>query len=464
MSAVTDSHHDRSDGLPPGQRAWAITTIAISISMAVLDTAIANVALPTIARDVHASAADSIWVVNAYQLAVTVSLLPFAALGDILGYRRVYQAGLLVFIVASLLCATSGSLLTLSLARIVQGLGAAGIMSVNTALVRFIFPRHMLGRGLGLNALVVAVSSAIGPTIAAAILAVGPWQLLFAVNVPTGLAAFAIALRSLPHTPRSPHGFDTASAVLSAVTFGLLIVGIDGIGHRMPVRSVAAELSIAFVTGAVLVRRQLSRAAPLLPVDLLRIPIFALSICTSICSFAAAALAYVSLPFYFQNVLGRTQVETGILMTPWPLMVAIVAPIAGRLADRYPAGLLGGIGLGLLAAGFMLLAALPPAPGAIDIAWRMALCGAGFGLFQSPNNRAMISAAPSRRSGGASGMLSTARLLGQTSGAALVAVAFSLAPAHPTQAAVVGAACFAAVAAVISLLRIPGQAQPRPAE
>ena len=440
------------DGVPVPQRWWAVATVALAITLAVLDSAIANVALPTIAGDLHATPAASIWVVNAYQLAITVSLLPLASLGDIYGYQRVYRVGLAVFTVASLGCALSDSLLTLTIARVIQGFGAAGIMGVNTALIRFVYPARLLGRGIGANALVVAVSSALGPTVAAGILSFAAWPWLFAVNVPIGLLALLIAWRSLPRTPRSPHRFDVASAGLNALTFGLLISAISGLGHGEGGLSVLAQLAGALVIGAVLARRQLSLPAPLLPVDLLRIPLFALSIATSVCSFAAQSLAYVSLPFYFQTVLGRDAVSTGLLMTPWPCAVAVMAPIAGRLADRYPVGILGGIGMAVMAAGLAALAALPAHPSDLDMIWRMTLCGIGFGLFQAPNNRAMIASAPRHRSGGASGMLSTARLLGQTSGAALVALVFVLAR-DGTRMAIVVAAAFSGVACVVSLAR-----------
>src|SRR4051812_20556288 len=212
-----------ADGVPLPQRTWAILTIALGLTLAVLDGAIANVALPTIARDLDASAASSIWVVNAYQLAVTISLLPLASLGDIHGYRRVYQYGLAVFTVASLGCALSDSLLTLTVARVVQGFGAAGIMSVNGALIRFIYPRRWIGRGVGINATIGSIASALGPTVAAGILSIGPWPWLFAVNVPIGVVAIAIAWRMLPRTPRSRARFDAPSAIWSALTFGLLI-------------------------------------------------------------------------------------------------------------------------------------------------------------------------------------------------------------------------------------------------
>lgn len=446
----------QADGVPLPKRYWAILTVALAISMAVLDGAIANIALPVIARDLHASPAASIWVVNAYQLAITVSLLAFSSLGDIYGYRRVYQTGLAVFTVTSVICALSDSLTTLTIARILQGFGAAGLMSVNAALIRVIYPKAQLGRGMALNSLIVALSSAAGPTIAAAILAVASWQWLFAINLPLGVLAFVIAMTALPNNAhKATHAFDFKSALLNALTFGLLIFSIDGLGHEANRLLVLAMLAAAIVVGYFFVRRQLTLSAPLLPIDLLRIPIFGLSICTSICSFCAQMLAMVSLPFYLQETLGRTATQTGLLLTPWPLAIVFVAPLAGRLVEKkYSPGMLGGVGMAIFAAGLLLLALLPADPSGLDIAWRMTLCGIGFGFFQSPNNFAMLSSAPAHRGGGASGMLGTARLLGQTMGASLVALMFSLFPMNGTRNSLLAAALFAICAAGVSCMRM----------
>ena len=370
------------DGLPPGRRGWAVAALVLAVGMATLDTSIANTALPTIAADVQASPASSVWVVNAYQLALVVSLLPFASLGEIYGYRRVYAVGLAVFTVASLLCAASWSLPTLTAARVLQGLGASGIMSVNTALVRYIYPARMLGRGVGFNALVVGVSTALGPSVAAAVLSVASWQWLFAINGPVGVAAFALSMRYLPATPRASHRFDAGSALLNAVTFGLLIFGIGEAAHSAPGPAIAAALAGAAVSGFLLIRRQLGLAAPMLPVDLYRRPMFALSSLTSVCSFAAQGLAFVSLPFYFQTVLGRSAVETGLLLTSWPVVTAAMAPVAGPLSDRHPPAILGGIGMATLAAGLFLMATLPANPDDLSCVWRLMVCGAGFGFLQ----------------------------------------------------------------------------------
>lgn len=443
------------DGLPLPQRYWAILTIALAITMSVMDSAIANVALPTIAQNLNAKPSFSIWIVNGYQLAITISLLPLASLGEIIGYRRVYMAGLLLFTCASAFCALSHTLVLLTAARIVQGFGAAGVMSVNAALVRFTYPRAQLGRGIGINAMVVAVAAAVGPTIAAGILSVATWPYLFAVNVPFGLAALALAWRSLPHTKPAGHSFDWQSAGLSALTFGLGIAGIDSVGHGEPLAIWLSEFSVAAAACASLLYRETHMSGPpLLPVDLLRIPIFALSIATSIASFCGQMLAFVAIPFYLQSRFGYSAVQMGLLITPWPITVAFAAPIAGRLTEHYPAGLLGGIGLLVFALGLGMLALLPQHPTPTDVIWRMALAGAGFGLFQTPNNRTMIAAAPRDRSGGAAGMLGTARLLGQTMGAALVALFLARYPIKGTQIALLAGTGFALAGALLSTLRL----------
>jgi MFS transporter, DHA2 family, multidrug resistance protein len=445
---------EHADGLPQPERNWAIFTIALGLVMAVIDGSIANVALPTIARDLNASPAFSIWIVNGYQLAITISLLPLGSLGEIIGYRRVYLAGLVLFTLASLFCALSHTLLLLTVARIVQGFGAAGILSVNAALVRFTYPRALLGRGIGVNALVVAVSAAVGPTVASAILAVGTWPYLFAINVPLGVVTLALGWRYLPHIAAASHAFDWQSAGLSAVTFGLGIAAIDSAGHGEALYLCLSEFAIAAIACLLLVRRQTYHPSPLLPVDLLRIPIFALSIGTSIASFCGQMLAFVSIPFYLESHFGYSAVQIGLLITPWPIAVAFAAPLAGRLVERYPAGLLGGIGLSLFAVGLGTLALMPTAASAFDVVWRMALAGAGFGLFQTPNNRTMIAAAPRERSGGASGMLGTARLLGQTIGAALVALFLARVPADGTRISLLVGVGFALLGAALSMMRL----------
>jgi DHA2 family multidrug resistance protein-like MFS transporter len=447
------------DGLLAERRKWAAAAIFTALAMASLDTAIANIALPAIAADLHAGPADVIWVVNVYQIALVATLLPLAALGEVVGHHRIYLAGLLLFTLASLACACAWSLPSLLTARVLQGLGASGILSVNTALVRVVYPGRLEGRGFGYNALVVATAFTLGPTIASGILAIGPWPWLFGVNIPFGLVAMLIGLKTLPRTPTATHAFDFPGALLAAACLGLFILGIGSAAHHERPWLISIELASAALLGWALIRRQADSPAPVLPIDLFRRPVFALSTATAICSFAVQGLAFVSLPFYFEDILGRSQVETGFFMTPWPLVVAIMAPIAGRLSDRYPAGILGGVGLALLGLGVALLAVLPANPHVFDIVWRMAICGCGFGFFQAPNMKALMSSAPSDRSGSASGMVATARLTGQTIGAALAALCFGLAGREGATVALVLGAIFAAVGCGMSVLRLAANPQ-----
>jgi DHA2 family multidrug resistance protein-like MFS transporter len=442
-----------TDGLPIPRRYWSAATIWLAIAMAVLDGSIANVALPSIARQMQVEPSVSVWIVNAYQLTITILLLPFAALGDRIGYHKVYFPALALFTIGSVGCAAAGGLDSLVAARIVQGVGAAGIMSMNAALVRATYPANELGRGIGYNALVLSMSAAAGPTLAAVILTVASWRWLFLINLPIGIVALIIAVRSLPRVEGRGGRANWKSALLSAAMLGCLISGAEMFARDGPMPGLPLML-IGVIAGVLLVRRDWHNPVPLMPLDLLRIPIFSLSILTSIVSFAAQMLAFVALPFLFQSVLGRSVFETGLLMTPWPIAVGLVAPFAGRLADRVSSGLLGGIGLAVFGLGLFLLSQLPAAPDTLDIVWRMAVCGAGFGLFQSPNNRTIVSAAPRHRSGAAGGMLATARLLGQTTGAVSVGVAFHLSGVEAGPHLLFAAAIAAFVAAGISLLRL----------
>ncbi len=441
------------------RRLGAIFAVSCSVGVSVLDATIANVALPTIARDLAITEAASIWVVNAYQIATMVSLLALAALGEIVGYRKVYLSGLLLFTVASVGCASASTLPTLVAARALQGIGAAALCSINTTLIRLIYPRAQLGRGMGINATVVALSSVAGPSVAAAILSVAAWPWIFAVNVPICLVAFILSRRYLPANPavgddaarRRP---DLRDMLLNALTFGLLMAAVEAVSHRADLRWIAAATAAAVVTGQYYVRRQLRERYPLLPFDLLRIPLFAVSVTTSVCSYLAQMIAFVALPFFLQHTCGFDAVRAGLLLTAWPAVIVVVAPLAGWLVERVHAGLLGGIGMSIMCAGALLLAAAPADVPPVALVGRMLLCGAGFALFQSPNNSVLIASAPTARSGAASGMLATARLTGQTVGAAFTALLFRIAGAEAPRTALYAAAAFALTAAAVSFSRL----------
>lgn len=456
-----------TDGLPRGRRLWAIAAISIAVVMSVLNTSIANVALPTLSHELQSDAAATIWVVNAFQLTLAIAILPFASLGDIAGYRRVYLFGLGVFTLAAALCGLCETLPQLIAARVLQGIGAAAILAVNVALVRFIYPQAQLGRGIGLNIMFVAVSAAAGPSVAAAILAIAPWQGLFFFNVPLGLLALAFSIPTLPRTEPTGHRFDAVSALFNAVAFGLFIIAMDAIGHGSHPAVPAALLAGAVLSGWALVRRELRSPMPLFPVDLFRNRTFALSAATHMFAFGTQGVAFVALPFFLYEVLGRSQVEVGLLLTPWPLTIALVTPIAARFAERIPAGIIGSLGLAILAIGLVLVAFMPGDGSAVAFVWRMVVCGFGFGLFQATNSRVIIASAPRARSGAASGTISTSRQIGLATGAAMVAVVFNLMPdgggsAESTLIAALAGTAFALAGMTASLARLNFRKARRP--
>jgi len=400
----------------------------------------------------HVTPADSIWVVNAYQLSVCMALLILGSLGDIHGYDRIFRICLVLFTLASAACALSPDLLVLSIARFAQGIGGAGILGVTNAMLRGIYPKRELAIGIGRNTIIVAVSLALGPTVASFILGVASWPWLFAVNVPIGILALAMARRALPKFPRGAHKFDTKSAALSAATFALAVLGIDGLGHQQAITLTAPELCLAAVCAIILIRRQKAVASPLLPVDLLRIRLFSLSVSTTFLASMAQLMAYVAIPFLF-HARGCSQVQIGLLITPWPVMVGLIAPFASRLTGRFPPGPLASVGLVGLAAGLVLLALLPAHASGPDIVWRMLLCGIGYGIFLPPNASTQIASVPKQRSGGASTLGATARVLGQAIGAALVAGLFGLLPVHGIEISLLAAAIIACAGAFVSAFR-----------
>jgi DHA2 family multidrug resistance protein-like MFS transporter len=430
--------------------------LMLGLALASIDTAIANTALPQIAIGLHTTPAASVWIVNSYQLAMVAAMLPLVALGDKVGPKRVFLVGMVVFVVASLFCALSPNLLTLTLSRVLQGFGASAVMGVVLALIRFIYPPHRLGRGYGLNAMIAGSCMAVGPTVASMLLSVATWPWLFAINIPIGLFGLYFGLKHLPVAPKRNHAFDPVTAVLNGGAFGCLVFGFVEASQQAPLLIILPSLAASALFFLALIAREKGHPAPMLPVDLFRRPMFSLSLITAVCAFCTQGLAFVSLPFYFETVLGRSPIQTGFLMTPWPATVALMAPFAGRLADRYPVGILGGIGLAVLCASMMSLVYMPADPTALGICIRMTFCGIGFGFFQSPNLKAIMSSAPAERAGSGSGMIGTSRLLGQSSGAALVALSFGIFGHHGPTLSLMWGAGLSAAGCAISALRMVG--------
>ncbi|MGB6102492.1 MAG: MFS transporter [Pusillimonas sp.] len=438
------------DGLEAPRRNWAALTLMLALTIAVLDSTMANVALPAIAHELNIDPADVVWIVIGYNLVVVASLLPLSAMAERIGFRRMFTIGLTLFMTASLASAASGTLVTLLMSRVAQGLGSAMLMCLFGGLMRNIYPLNKLGLGLSLNAMTVGVMSVLGPTIGAFTLQLASWHWIFLLTIPLCLAAY-FGVRFLPDVPRNSGRFDWTACMLSMPVFGLSIVGLDAL-VKDPARA-ALCLLLAALAAWVLVRRSRDQAAPIVPIDLLRITPIAYAVGASAFSFAAQMSAFVALPFYFRQILGYSYADVGLLLGAWSVGVAVMAPVAGYLSDRYAVAVLCGIGAGGIALGMLWLILLPVDAGFVWFVLSMTLAGVGFGFFQTPNNRAMLVGAPRHRSGAAGGMQATTRVFGQSFGTTLVGLSFNLSATHGARLGVAVAIACALVAMLINVLR-----------
>jgi DHA2 family multidrug resistance protein-like MFS transporter len=452
MTNATITAH--AEGQPPLRLFWATFTILLGTFMGVLDASITNVALPSIAADLHSQPAHAVWTVTGYQLAMMVAVLPLAALGERIGYARVFVTGMVLFTLASVLCALAPSMPLLIAARVLQGAGGACMSTIVPALLRVMYPPKQVGTAVSYLALTVALSAALGPTVAAGILSVASWRWLFGVNLPIGMLGTLLAMRELPRQLGADRPFDVAGSILNAVALTLLILGVGGLGERGARGVSVAEIVGACVAGVALIRHQRGKPAPLVPLDLLEIPMLRLSAGTSVCSYTAQTMAMLAMPFLLVSQMGRSPSVTGLLMTPWPLVIVVVAPLSGRLSDRYRADVVGAVGLAVFAVGLAVLAMLPSHASNGDIVWRVALCGIGFGLFQTPNNRLLITCAPKERSGAAGGLMTMARMIGMTLGAAVATILLDLEGTAGALTALLVAAVAAGGGFVVSLWRL----------
>lgn len=441
------------DGLPTPRRYLAILAISFGTALAVIDGSVVTVALPTLAHDLGVHPSTAVLVVTVYQLVLVMTLLPFSALGSRIGLRRLYQYGQLAFLVSTILCFFARNIAFLLVARSIQALGAGAALSVSSALIRSTYPARQLGRGLGIGNVVVASSNALAPTLGGLVLSVASWPWIFAAASPLALLSLLLGRRALPEPIPRDDPYDVLAAVLCALTFGLIISGLESAVHGGSPALAAAMIGAGAVIAVVFVRRELESKIPILPVDLLMKPVLGLSALGGLLAFIASMTVVLSLPFRLQQHYGFLPEEVGAMITPWPLAIMLVGPLAGVLSDRFPAGILGGIGMAIATTALLLLAFLPAQLSHFDLVWRMALSGAGFGLFLVPNARLIVQSAPHERAASAGGLISTTRLTGQTLGATLLAALLSLGVgAGPAPGLL--AAALAVLAGICSLARL----------
>lgn len=423
------SNQPGDEGLPGRERARVMIAVMITTLMGVFDGTMINIALPSMAKAMQVPASQAVWFANGYLLSAAMTLLIFASLAARFGTRPIFLAGLATFTLTSLGCALATTPEMLIGMRILQGIGGAATLSIAPAILRSVFPGRLLGRVLGLHALLIASSTAIAPVLGGTILDSLSWQWLFGINIIPGALALVLAGKALPGKSTSGRdAFDTFGAMLSATLLGAAIMTANSLSsHQTASRLEAVGWGLLATIATVAFIWHIRRArAPLLPPAIFKNGRFTLAALTSLACFISQGVTFIALPFLFQSVYGYTPVVSALLFIPWPMGIVLIAPHSGRWADTFSAPLIATIGLAIFVVGLILLAMLPATPAMWDICLRSLVCGIGFGCFQSPNNREMLANVSREYASYASGILSIARTFGQCLGAAVVGILLSV--------------------------------------
>lgn len=408
---------------------WLIlAAVSLALFMGTVDGTIVNVALPTMVADFNTNFPTIQWVVLAFLLGLSVLMLSVGRLADMLGKKRIFMIGLVIFTIGSALCGLSPTVYVLIGARLIQSIGAAMLLALGVAIVTETWPSEERGKALGFSAGVISLGIVVGPTAGGLIIAALSWHWIFFVNVPLGVLALLAVWRYVP--PLRPKSTEERFDFLGAAVFGIgllaLLLGLtvgQTTGFTKPgILALFAGAAIALV-GFVLIERRVRY--PMVDLNLFRNLQFSLNLTTGALTFVAIAAVVFLLPFYLELALSLPVAEVGLLMASTPLVLAVLGPLSGSLSDRFGTRPVSVVGLAVLLVGYLVASTMNATTTPMGFIWRMLLIGMGMGIFQSPNNSAIMGAAPRNRLGIASGMLSITRTLGQTAGIALLGALFA---------------------------------------
>ena len=430
---MTDERHD--------QKWWVMAAVAVGVFLSTIDGSIVNLALPRMARELGAGFAAVQWVVLTYSFTVVSLMLIAARLGDRYGKKRVYLSGFLVFTLGSLACALASSIGALLAARVLQSIGGSALVALGAAIVTEAFPPGERGRAMGLVGAIVSVGLVSGPSLGGVILEILPWQAIFLVNVPLGMLGAALTLRFIPSgVPGRGQPFDWRGA-LSLVGTLLCVLFAVTLAPRTaePAPVLVMALLVSLVGGIAFVRAERAARFPVVDLELFSRSELSVSVLTGWMGFVASSGLVLLVPFFLQDLQGRPPATAGLLMAVPPLVMGLTSPLAGWLSDRVGTRPLATVGLAVLMVGYLLVGGLRLDTPSWEYLLRIACLGLGMGLFQSPNNSAILGAVPRQQLGTASALLSLSRLLGQATGVALVGAAWAaltrfLDPTHASDA------------------------------
>ena len=407
---------------------FVLVVIGLGTFMTALDSSIVNVILPLVRDSLGSDFASTEWVVTIYLLVLSGLLLSFGRMGDMYGHRRVYMAGFMLFVLSSMMCGLSGTIIWLVIFRATQALGAAMLASNSPAILTHNFPPQQRGQALGLLATMTYLGLVAGPSVGGWLANAFSWEAVFFINLPIGILALFLSWHLIPDDSHSPGGerFDIVGAGLFTLGLSLLLLGLNQ-GHAwgwnsLPVLGLLL-VSVLLLIGFVTVENRI--AAPMLDLNLFRSPVFSLTVLSAILNYICVYSVIFLMPQYLIDGRGLNSASAGILLTAQSLVMAVIAPISGTQSDRVGTRLPSMIGMGLLALGTLTLSRLDPVSANLMIILGLAIVGLGTGAFISPNNSALMGAAPKHQQGIAAGVLATARSFGMVIGAGFSGAIFT---------------------------------------
>lgn len=408
---------------------WVMLGVGLGVLMYTLDTSIVNIVLPTLVKIFHTNFATIQWVVLSYLLVVTALVLGAARLGDMVGKKQLYLGGLILFTVSSLLCGLSPGVGWLIGFRTLQGLGAVMISGLGAAIVTEVFPHSERGRALGIIGAVVSLGIALGPTVGGLLIGISDWRGIFLVNVPIGIFASLVVARNVPPSPinQAKQKFDWLGSLIMSVTLVCFALGMtNGQNHGFGSTETLALLLSATIGLICFLRIEARMKQPMLDLKLFRNIQFSLSLLTAMLVFIVIAGAIFITPFFLELVLHYPTQKVGLLLAVSPVLGGIVAPFSGNLSDRFGPRIISLIGLVLMTIGCLSISTFDAHLTELGYIARIAPFGIGLGMFQSPNNSAILGEVPPERLGIASGLLSLSRTLGQSTGLAVMGTLFAV--------------------------------------
>ena len=454
------------EALPGNARWWVLVTVGIGTFMSALDGSVVNTLLPVLARELGTDIAGIEWVTTIYLLVISGLLLSVGRAGDLFGHKRLYLAGFVVFLLGSALCGLAGSARALIAMRAVQALGAAMLMATSPAILTRSFPASQRGRALGAQGTFTYLGLTVGPSLGGWLAGSFGWRTVFYINIPVGLVAIALAHRTIAddRVARHEERFDFVGASLFTAGLVSLMIALNQ-GHAW---GWSAPATVALLTAAALllvgfVRVEQRRPSPMLDLSLFRSRVFSAATLSALLNYACVYAVLFVLPFLLIQGRGLDVQHAGIVLTAQPIVMAVVAPFSGTLSDRIGSRVPATLGMLLLAAGLVALGLLAPHGSIGAIAAALALVGLGVGIFVSPNNSALMGAAPRHRQGIAAGVLATARNVGMVLGVGFAGAVFTTVVARAAvpaaglpvgiSAALFAAAGVAALGALTSAVR-----------